>query len=93
MPVKVAKFKRYFLQKSKEFGSGNNANAVRWKWFTFIEVMHEIIAHKSTLSSVCSGVIFAQCIDVKEEAVNLKDCFSNVKEIPKQRIHKSFQRI
>ena len=58
-----------------------------------MEFIRETIAHRSTSSNIGSDEIHAQCIDIKEEAVDLEEDFSNVKEIVKQRIRKSFHRI
>ena len=45
-----------------------------------MEFIRETIAHRSTSSNIGSDEIHAQCIDIKEEAVDLEEDFSNVKE-------------
>ena len=45
-----------------------------------MEFIRETIAHRSTSSNIGSDEIHAQCIDIKEEAVDLEEHFSNVKE-------------
>ena len=83
MSVKVEGFKRYFLRKVKnqKLPSGSaNASVIRWKWFKSMEFIRETIAQRSTLSNIGSDEISAQCIEVKEEAVDLEEDFSNVRE-------------
>ena len=45
-----------------------------------MEFIRETIAHRSTSSNIGSDEIHVQCIDIKEEAVDLEEDFSNVKE-------------
>ena len=45
-----------------------------------MEFIRETIAHRSTSSNIGSDEIHVQCIDIKEEAVDLEEDFINVKE-------------